>query len=169
MNANVLVESLGLLPHPEGGFYKETYRAPDVLPSAALAGLGAGRFAGDRAASTAIYFLLREGEYSALHRIASDEVWHFYAGSPLTIVVLHADGRREDLLLGLDFAHGAAPQQVVPAGAWFGSYVTGGGFALVGCTVAPGFDFEDFELGTRSDLLEKFPDHAEVVRALTRA
>ncbi len=169
MNASDLVDSLGLLPHPEGGFYKETYRAPDVLPKAALAGLGEGRFGGDRAASTAIYFLLREGEYSALHRIASDEVWHFYAGSPLTIVVLHDDGRREDLLLGLDFARGAAPQQVVPAGAWFGSYVTGGaGFALVGCTVAPGFDFGDFELGTRSDLLERFPGHVEVVRALTR-
>ncbi len=169
MNALDLVASLGLLPHPEGGFYKETYRATDVIPKVALDGLGAGRFAGDRAASTAIYFLLREGEYSALHRIASDEVWHFYAGSPLTIVCLHEDGRREDLLLGLDFARGAAPQQVVPAGAWFGSYVTGGeGFALVGCTVAPGFDFADFELGTRAQLLDRFPAHGDAVRALTR-
>lgn len=169
MDARDLVESLGLLPHPEGGFYKETYRAADLLPKAALAGLGEGRFGGDRVASTAIYFLLREGEFSALHRIASDEVWHFYAGSPLTIVCLYEDGRREDLLLGLDFARGAAPQHVVPAGAWFGSYVTGGaGFALVGCTVAPGFDFADFELGTRAALLERFPAHGDVVRALTR-
>jgi predicted cupin superfamily sugar epimerase len=178
MKVEEIVAGLGLSPHPEGGFYKETYRATDVLSRAALDSIpasgggfaaGPGRFRGDRPASTAIFFLLRKGEFSALHRIASDEVWHFYAGAPLDIVCLHEDGRREDLRLGMDLPAGALPQRMVPAGTWFGSRLAApGGFALVGCTVAPGFDFADFELGTREDLLRRFPHHAGIVGELTR-
>lgn len=163
LTARSLVDQLGLLPHPEGGFFRETYRAPLTLT-----GLPAG-FAGPRSASTAIYYLLERGDMSALHRIASDEVWHHYAGGTLTVHVLHPDGRHEALRLGTDLAAGVQPQAVVPAGAWFGARLEGDDdFALVGCTVAPGFDFQDFELGERGALEQTFPEHTGLVRSLTR-
>lgn len=162
MNSSIetLVGALGLAPHPEGGFYAETYRAQDrVHPPR-----------GPRSASTAIYFLLTADSFSAFHRIQSDEVWHFYAGDALEIVCLDpTTSLRADLRLGLDVAGGERPQHVVPAGHWFGSRVVAGGrFALVGCTVAPGFDFADFELAGRSALASAFPDHATVIGELTR-
>lgn len=161
--ARSIVDQLGLLPHPEGGFFRETYRAPLTLT-----GLPQG-FAGPRSASTAIYYLLERGDMSALHRIASDEVWHHYAGGTLTVHVLHPDGQHEALRLGTDLAAGERPQAVVPAGAWFGARLEGDDdFVLVGCTVAPGFDFEDFELGERGALEQAFPLHAALVRSLTR-
>lgn len=162
-----VVRLLELAPHPEGGFYRETYRAPDVIPHGALAP----RYSGPRAASTAIYFLLPAGSFSALHRIASDEVWHHYAGAPLEVVSLVPGGRRVDLRLGMDLAAGERPQGVVSAGAWFGARIparAAGAWSLVGCTVAPGFDFADFELGTRAALRAAFPDHAALVDTLTR-
>lgn len=171
LTARMLVDQLGLLPHPEGGFFRETYR--DTLTVAGLPERFAGpTFAGPRSASTAIYYLLERGDMSALHRIASDEVWHHYAGGTLTVHVLHPDGRHEALRVGTDFAAGERPQAVVPAGAWFGARLEGPedreAFALVGCTVAPGFAFEDLEIGTRASLLESFPQHEAVVSALTR-
>lgn len=163
LTARSLVNQLGLLPHPEGGYFRETYRAPLTLTD-----LPAG-FAAPRSASTAIYYLLERGDMSALHRIASDEVWHHYAGGMLTVHVLHPDGRHEALRLGTDFAAGEQPQAVVPAGAWFGARLEGDDdFVLVGCTVAPGFDFHDFVLGVRGTLEHAFPEHAELVRSLTR-
>jgi predicted cupin superfamily sugar epimerase len=160
------VEALGLEPHPEGGFFRETYRAPLVLPREAI---GEG-FGGARACSTAIYFLITAGNFSALHRIASDEAWHFHAGGALEIVTIAEDGTRHDLHLGLDVARGERPQHVVPAGAWFGSRLRhdDDGYALVSCTVAPGFDFADFELATRDALVARFPQHAGIIGALTR-
>lgn len=142
-------EDLGLVPHPEGGFYRETYRSALVQ--------------GGRAASTAIYFLLRAGDVSALHRIASDEVWHFYAGAPLRVVRLG----HPDLLLGLDFARGQEPQGVVTGGTWFGARSLGD-WSLVGCTVAPGFDFADFEMGSRDALVAAFPHLEATIVAFTR-
>jgi predicted cupin superfamily sugar epimerase len=167
LTARSLVEQLGLVPHPEGGFFRETYR--DALT---LSGLPT-RFSGPRSASTAIYYLLERGDMSALHRIASDEVWHHYAGGPLTVHVLHeaplGSARHQALRLGMDLAAGERPQAVVPAGAWFGARIEGDhDFSLVGCTVAPGFDFRDFELGTRDGLLAAFPERSELVRSLTR-
>lgn len=162
MNARDLITTLGLQPHPEGGFYKETYRATRVVDVD-------GR---PRAASTAIYFLLTAGNFSALHRIRSDEVWHFYAGADLEVVSFDESGRLLRERVGGDARTGAVPQLVVPAGRWFGSRLVDDGdaaaYALVGCTVAPGFDFADFELGTRDVLLRQFPSHAEVVMQLTR-
>ena len=164
MNSKDLVAHLGLQPHPEGGFYRETYRSPLVLPAAALPQHG-----GPRAASTAILFLLEAGQFSALHRIASDELWHFHLGDPLKVVVLR-DAEHEEILLGPDVAAGQQLQALVPAGATFGAYVaTGGCFSLVGCTVAPGFDFADFVMPSRAQLLAEFPQHADLVVALTRA
>lgn len=142
------IDELKLARHPEGGYYRETYRATTEVPTKA----------GRRSASTAIYFLLPAGEVSMLHRIKSDEVWHFYAGSSLTVHVL---GEKSIEL------NAGCPQAVVPAGRWFGATVAGE-FALVGCTVAPGFDCQDFEMGDRVALLREFPREKEIIERLTK-
>jgi predicted cupin superfamily sugar epimerase len=135
-DARALIAALDLAPHPEGGFYRETFRAPTLVATPR----------GPRAASTAIYYLLPAGAASARHRVASDEAWHHYEGDPLELTVEHPDGRREVILLGPDVAAGQRPQAVVPAGAWQAARPVGARHALCGCTVAPGFDFADFEL-----------------------
>lgn len=166
MNADALIERLGLQPHPEGGHYRQTYQAADRLAASALPN----RYDGSRTLSTAIYFLLRDDEVSHLHRLKSDEVWHFYAGAPLVVHVLTPEGERIDQELGTDWNAGAIPQFVVPQGAWFGAALRDGcGCALVGNTVAPGFDFADFELADRAVLTEAFPQHADLIRCLTRS
>lgn len=155
-----VIDALDLQPHPEGGFYRETFRAPLVL-----AGLP---HAGARSASTAIYFLLPAGEFSAFHVVASDEVFHFYDGQPLALDVIHLDGRHERVVLGRELSLGQRPQHVVPAGALQASMPLGDGWSLVGCTVAPGFDFADFEMPPRATLAARFPQHAALVHARTR-
>jgi predicted cupin superfamily sugar epimerase len=162
--AQAWIDALALTPHPEGGWFRETYRAAESLAHDHLPL----RFGGPRAFSTAIYFLLRHGEFSALHRIRSDEVWHLYAGGPLNLALLHPDGRAQVVRLGMDVARGEAPQAMVPAGCWYGAWLDDGvPFALTGGTVAPGFDFADFELGTRRDLVERFPQQRALVERLT--
>ena len=157
------VDRLGLIPHPEGGFYRETYRATEGIPRPALPR----RFSGDRAFSTAIYFLLTSENFSALHRIHQDEVWHHYDGDTLMIHVIAVDGTYQPIHLGKDSA--STPQAVVRAGALFGASVESPGeYALVGCTVAPGFDFADFHMPTREALLAEYPGHAAIVTRLTR-
>jgi hypothetical protein len=127
------------------------------------------RFAGPRAHSTAIYFLLPGDQISALHRIKSDEVWHFYAGSPATLTLLHPDGTLEERRLGPDPRRAESFQAVVPAGCWYGAVVADRhAWALLGGTVAPGFDFADFELADRAALLAEFPRHREAILRLTR-
>lgn len=164
MTAAEWIAALDLAPHPEGGWFRETYRAAERIAAPHLPS----RFGGPRAFSTAIYFLLEQGQVSALHRIASDEVWHFYAGGPLALFVLRPAGALEEHRLGLDVARGERPQAVVPAGAWYGAEVVpGGAYTLLGGTVAPGFDFADFELGRRDDLVARFPDHRALVERLT--
>ncbi len=164
MSAAGLIGALELLRHPEGGWYRETYRSPETLPSVALPG----RFGGDRSCCTAIYFLLEKGDISALHRIKSDELWHFHAGTTLTIHVITPSGEYLQLLVGADLLAGATFQAAVSAGCWFGAEVTGAGaYALVGCTVAPGFDFTDFEMGNRSTLQAQFPEHAALIERMT--
>lgn len=148
------IESLKLLPHPEGGFYKETYRSPEVLEHRQLPS----RYKGSRNFSTAIYFLLRSQDRSVFHRIQSDELWHFYAGTTLLIYVLTTDGLKIHRL-GADALRGDLLQVVVPAGCWFGAIVEKpDSYALCGCTVAPGFDFADFEMAERNELVNMFPD-----------
>jgi hypothetical protein len=164
MNARALIERLHLQPHPEGGWFRETYRAAEGIAAAALPP----RFGGDRSVSTAIYFLLEAGQCSHLHRIRSDEVWHFYAGDPLIVVEIDPAGRLKTTRLGGDLAAGEVYQHVVPAGVWFGAApAENGRFALVGCTVAPGFDFADFELAERAALLAEYPGHREWILRLT--
>ena len=157
------VERLGLRPHPEGGLYVETYRS-----SGAHAGARE-HFPAKRSFATAIYFLVPAGAFSALHRIRSDELWHFYYGLPLEIVVIDPAGALAVKRLGLDLGSGEAPQHVVSAGAWFGASVLGdSGYSLAGCTVAPGFDFRDFELARRDELTSLHPEHASLVERYTR-
>lgn len=154
------------MPHPEGGSYAETYRATESISKAALPG----RFSGDRSFSTGIYFLLQSDNFSAFHRIQSDEMWHFYAGDPLEIFVIDpSDGDLEVIRLGSDPDQGESFQAVVPAGSWFGSRpASGSQYCLVGCTVAPGFDFTDFEMAERDSLLKDFQQHAGLITELTR-
>ncbi|HEX4770237.1 MAG TPA: cupin domain-containing protein [Bryobacteraceae bacterium] len=157
------IERLKLTRHPEGGFYRQTYCADlilDKLPS---------QFSGRRPASTAIYFLLADGDFSALHRLRSDEVWHFYAGSRLEVHVISPDGEYSEILLGSNAEAGEAFQAVVKAGCWFGSRLADRtSFALVGCTVAPGFDFADFEMAKRDELIAIYPQHRQLITELTR-
>lgn len=159
--ADEWIMRLGLQKHPEGGWYRETYRSSAVVP---VAGLPAG-FGGDRAASTAIYYLLARNQSSRFHRIKSDEVWHLYDGGPLLIHCISPGGEYMSLRLGKGEGQ---PQQVVPAGTWFAAEPgEGADYALAGCTVAPGFDFADFELGRRSELIRLFPRHHELIARLT--
>jgi len=160
------VEHLELQPHPEGGYFKEVYRSAETIPMAGLPD----RFAGPRNYATSIYFLLESHQFSTLHRIQSDEAWHFYAGSAITVHEIHSSGAARQLVIGPDVDNGESFQGVVPAGVWFGAQVLApNSFALVGCTVAPGFDFVDFEMATQSNLLKEFPEHSELIKQLTRS
>ncbi len=153
-----LKNTLGLLPHPEGGFFKETYRSEVSVSGAALVPPKPDQF---RAAATMIYFLVTPGSFSALHTICSDEGWHFYEGTGLEILSIDPETEEAQItLLGLDFENNQTPQHFIPAGQYFGSRAfPHDGYALVGCTVAPGFDFEDFHLPTKQELLHLFPQH----------
>ncbi|WP_340065955.1 cupin domain-containing protein [Ascidiimonas aurantiaca] len=162
-----LVEKLQLLPHPEGGYYKETYRSEGNIPHEVLSGSG---FSGHRSFSTAIYFLLTHHNFSAFHRILQDELWHFYEGDPVDIHCIRPDGSYENIRLGPLTLSSCVPQAIIPAGYWFASAVRkGGSFALTGCTVAPGFDFADFELASQKELIEVFPQHSHLIKCFTRS
>lgn len=164
-NALQLVAHYQLQAHPEGGFYSRTYASDVLIPANALPQ----RFTGDRFISTAIYFLLEGNQFSAFHRIRSDELWHFYTGVGLYIYIIHPDGRGEQLKLGNDITKGYSFQHVVKAGCWFASKpVTNNGFSFVGCTVAPGFDFADFEMAEKEMLLKEYPQHSEWIELLCR-
>lgn len=155
-------DTLQLTKHVEGGSFRETYRAAAIMEPAG--------FSGPRNASTGIYFLLEDGDFSAFHRIASDEMWHFYDGITLHIYEITAEGLLKVHRLGRNYSQGEQLQLVIPAGSWFASCVEEtGGFALVGCTVAPGFDFADFELAGRVELSELYPQHAGLIALLTRS
>ena len=158
--AREVIERLGLEPHPEGGYFAETYRSRTRVATSA----------GERSAGTAIFYLITPDSFSTLHRVASDEVFHFYLGDPVEMLQFDGAGRVERLVLGPDLAAGMRPQALVPAGTWQGSRLAEGGtFALLGATVAPGFDFADFELGERVDLMERFPQLANDIALLTVA
>jgi predicted cupin superfamily sugar epimerase len=163
--AQDLITLLNLQPHPkEGGFFRETYRAADRFAAGQLPA----RYSGERSASTAIYYLLTPGTFSALHRLASDEIFHFYLGSPVRMLQLDPNGGSKEIVLGPDLLAGQQVQVLAPRGVWQGSVLEpGGDFALLGCTVAPGFDYADYEHGNRAALLAQFPVHAEWIRRLT--
>ena len=163
MDVREIIRRLDLQPHPEGGYYRETHRDELVLPADAV------NRPGPRSAGTAIYYLLGPDDISAFHQIKSDEVFHFYAGDPVTMVQLTGSGP-ETTILGPELLAGQQPQVVVPAGVWQGLHLSDGGrFGLLGCTVSPGCDFADFEMARRDDLLAAFPDQADIIHRLTHA
>lgn len=162
--AETIIRKFDLKPHPEGGFYRETYRCAECIRPGALPP----RFSGARSLSTAVYFLLPANAGSLLHRIKSDELWHFYLGSPLRLVQIPPEGTAEEIILGQDIEAGQKLQHAVPAGFWFGAKpVEESGFSFVGCTVAPGFDFSDLELGEREKLLAEFPKAGNIIKGFT--
>ena len=162
--AEYWINQLHLQPHSEGGFYKESYRSPEAIPQNGLPA----RFPGPRSFSTAIYFLLRSQDRSLLHRIQSDELWHWHAGSTLSIYVLDKQALTIHQL-GDNPEKKESFQLTIPANSWFGARLnTGRGYALVSCTVAPGFDFEDFELADKKELIQHNPAYKEVIDVLTR-
>lgn len=149
-----LIERYGLEAHPEGGYFRESYRSA--------------RDASGRAHATAIYFLLPRGERSKLHRLKSDEIWHFYLGGPLVVVEIDLKGHVTETRLGSNFERGEVLQHVVPAGHWFGAYpAAGSAFSFVGCTVSPGFEFDEFELADCETLVARFPHADGLIRLLT--
>ncbi|MFN6943557.1 MAG: cupin domain-containing protein [Cytophagaceae bacterium] len=165
MNAAYHIIKLQLNPHPEGGYFRETYRAKERIPAAGLPE----RFHDERNFSTAIYFLLEKGDYSAFHRIKSDECWHFYDGGTLLIHVIEESGQYYKVKLGKQVDKDEVFQFVVPAGSWFASEPANGvPYALVGCTVAPGFDFEDFEMASKEAMLKVYPEHEQIISRLCR-
>lgn len=158
-----IVSNYAMLPHPEGGYYKETYRSTELIERKALHE----RFTGDRNFATAIYFLLEHGDYSAFHRIQSDETWHFYAGQCLEIFVLQENQDLQIIRLGNNILAGESFQATVPAGAWFASRpAIESSFSLVGCTVSPGFDFQDFELAKAQNLTIAYPKYHLLINEL---
>jgi len=158
--ARQVISKLGLMPLPrEGGFYKSTWTSPATGPDG-------------RALGSAILFLMTEVEFSALHRLGMNEIWHFHAGDPAELTRIDpGTGSRLTIVLGPDVAGGHVPQAVVPAGDWQGARLCAGatrGWSLLGCTLSPAWDERDFELGSAAALVREFPAHAEVIRSLTR-
>jgi predicted cupin superfamily sugar epimerase len=157
---------LGLRPHPtEGGFYVETYRSQEVLSGDSPPA----RYRGPRAFGTAIYYLITPDSFSAMHCLPTDEIFHFYLGDPVEMLQLSADGGGKLLYIGTDIASGQRPQVIVPKDVWQGSrLVAGGRFALLGATMAPGFDFADYQTGKRQELIGRYPDFRDLITSLTR-
>lgn len=158
------VSHLHLIEHPEGGYYREVYRSAEEVSSGSLPS----RFDGSRSFSTSIYYLLESGDFSAFHRIKSDEVWHFYGGNPLELHIV-AGAEYRMVLIGRDLHAGHHLQYVVPHGAWFASRpAPGSAYSLLGCTVSPGFDFADFQMGSVQEVCGSRADLVDPLRGLCR-
>ena len=167
MTAEDVKKLLGLQPHPrEGGWYVRTYEAAEMVGAETF---GDKRYEGSRRTGTAIYYLLEPETFSEMHRLKSDEVFHFYAGDAVEMLQLKEGGRGKIVVIGNDLMREQQPQVVVERGVWQGSrLVEGGRWALLGCTVSPGFEFEDYESGAREPLCAEWPEFAEEIRWLTR-
>ncbi len=160
-----LINTLELIPHPEGGLYKETYRSEGGIPKNALST----DYSGDRSYSTGIYFMLTADTFSAFHKINQDEMWHFYDGSPIELHMIKPDGKYSCVYIGRDIENGEHLQYVVPGGVWFASRVKDNAeYSLLGCTVSPGFDFADFILPNTTEMTALFPQHTKIISKLTR-
>ncbi len=159
-----IINKLKLEPHPEGGYFTETYRSHGEINEENLEQ----GYDGKRNYSTCIYFLLTSDNFSALHRIKQDEIWHFYDGSPIRLHIITELGAHSEHVIGSDLNKGETPQFVIPGDCWFAAEVINKNtYSLVGCTVSPGFNFKDFELKTRKDLVSLFPDKEEIISKLT--
>jgi predicted cupin superfamily sugar epimerase len=166
--ARAIIDALQLVPHPiEGGFFRETYRSEGMIPGDCLPG-GYIPCSG-RSMGTAIYYLLTAETFSEMHRVPTEEVFHFYLGGPVRMLQLYPGGAGREVVIGPDVANGQQPQLVVPAGIWQGSRLEPGAeFVLLGATMAPGFDYADYEQGRREELMGLYPAFAEQIRMLTR-
>ncbi len=159
------IEKLELRKHPEGGYFREVYRSEEIIPADGLHN----RYTGDRNHSTSIYFLVTSSEFSAFHRIKSDETCHFYAGSAVTLHLIDLERQYSTVRLGPDTENGEVFQFTIPHRVWFAAEVDEpDSYALVGCTVAPGFDFDDFESAKRAELTRLYGQHQEVIGKFTR-
>ena len=157
-----IIEKLQLQPHPEGGYFRETYRSQGEIESLPDS------YNGKRNYSTCIYFLLTSEKFSAFHRIKQDEIWHFYDGSPIKLYTISPEGELSEHIIGNNLTKAEIPQLIVPGGYWFAAEVMNeNSYSLVGCTVAPGFSFEDFELAKRETLISKFPKHQQIITKFT--
>jgi predicted cupin superfamily sugar epimerase len=167
MNTEKLKSLLNLVPLSiEGGYFAETYRSADMISPECLQS----RYGGSRNVGTAIYYLLEPNTFSEIHRLASDEIFHFYLGDPVEMLQLWPDGSGKRVLIGTDIESGMAPQVLAPHGVWQGARLAAGGkFALLGCTVSPGFEYADYESGSRSHLCEAYPEYLDIICALTRS
>jgi uncharacterized protein len=168
MNARVkfLISHFELEKHPEGGYFRETYRSPDVLSPAGMPP----RYPRARNASTSIYYLLEGKDMSVFHRLRSDETWYFHEGNPLAVYLMDPANGLRRVILGSHPVKGEEYQCPIPAGTWFAAHLLDStGYAFIGCNVAPGFDFEDFEIGKREELLGQFPQHGDTIRLLTKS
>lgn len=163
LNATEIIKILQLREHPEGGFYREVYRCKEIIDEKCLPD----RYTGERAFGTAIYFLLTDSDISAFHKIKSDETWHFYTGQSLTLYQIDSAGHLKKEVLGMDIFNDERPQITIEKETYFGAKVNGKGFCLAGCTVAPGFDFADFDMPGRGELLTRYPQHEGVIDLLT--
>jgi len=163
-NAKYWIDCLKLKNHPEGGYYRELYRSNEIINKKSLPL----RYSSFRSFSTSIFFLLTSNEFSAFHRLKSDEIWHFYEGSPINIFIILPNGELRKFVLGNNPEKGQTFQLVIPKGCWFAAKVEeNNSFTLVGCTVSPGFDFEDFEMGKFDMLSKLFPRHTKLIKNLT--
>jgi len=160
-SAQFWIQHLDLTQHPEGGYYREIYRSGEFIKKKGLPG----RYSSFRPFSTSIYYLLKSNQFSALHRLKSDEIWHFYNGSPLNLYIIISNGKLLTVRLGQNPANKELFQFIIPKGSWFAATpATKNSFSLLGCTVSPGFDFDDFELGKQELLLRAFPQHHQLIR-----
>ncbi|MEM6766581.1 MAG: cupin domain-containing protein [Bacteroidota bacterium] len=157
------ISRLALKPHPEGGYYKQVYKSSEEY----VQGLP-GRYNGSRVFSTSIYFLLTEENFSSFHRLKSDEIWHFYYGSAIRIHLISSEGRYTHIDVGENLEKGQYFQGLIPHNHWFAAEILEKKYGLVGCTVAPGFSFEDFELADRAALIASFPQHEQLITRFTR-
>ncbi len=165
INADYLIKSLNLIKHPEGGYFSEVYRSDEAIQKDHLPE----RYNDKRCFSTSIYFLLESDDYSSFHKVNSDEIWHFYSGTPLTLYVINDNGDLKKIVLGSNPENEESFFALIKNGQWFAAKTNQpDSFSLVGCTVAPGFDFDDFKLGDRLDLTKQFPQHKELISSFTR-
>lgn len=164
--AKQYIQKLQLKKHPEGGYFKEIYRSGEIISVDKLPQ----RYNSKRSVSTSIYFLLEGNQFSSFHRLKSDEIWHFYDGVTVVVYIIDSKGRLEVKRVGSNISEGDNFQLTINAGSWFAAeLIDKKEYALIGCTVSPGFDFNDFELGKRDELIRQFPDHAEIIRRLTNS
>ncbi len=158
------IEKLNMKEHPEGGYYNECLKSKDIIDASAVDSA----FEGSRKLWTSIYFLLKDRDVSRFHRLKSDEIWYYHSGAPMTIHIINKNGELERVKLGLDIERGEQPQVLIPKGCIFGAVMDGTGYSLAGCMVAPGFEFGDFELLEREELIRTYPQHEFIIKRLTK-